>query len=166
MNKFVDATGREWAVEVNVATIKRVRSLAGVNLLEVVEGELIERLSGDPVLLCDVLCAVCRPQAQREDVSDEAFGEGLAGDAIAEATAALIEGLVAFFPEPRRRLLEKAAAKYRQVQTKALAMVETKLDSPGFETELMRRLETELARETSNDSSTASPESSASIPDR
>ncbi len=164
MQKFVDATGRVWVVEINVATIKRVRTLAGINLLEVVEGELIERLSSDPVLLCDVLYAVCQPQAAKEDVSDEAFGEGLAGDAITEATTALIEALVAFFPEPRRRLLTKAAAKYQSVQNRALAMVEAKLDSPQMETRILDQLASELVRQESSGSSTASPASPESIP--
>ena len=34
MKNFVDVAGRVWVVDVNVATIKRVRSRAGVNLLE------------------------------------------------------------------------------------------------------------------------------------
>ena len=36
---------------VNMGAIKRVRSLLGVDLMEVVDGKLIERLIGDPVLL-------------------------------------------------------------------------------------------------------------------
>jgi hypothetical protein len=34
------------------------------------------------------------------------------------------KGLVDFFPEPKGRLIGKAATKYQQVQTKALAMIE------------------------------------------
>ena len=150
MKNFVDAAGRVWVVDVNVATIKRVRALAGVNLLEVVEGDLIERLSGDPILLADVLYAVCQPQATRENVSDEQFGEGLAGDVISLATTAMLDSLVAFFPEPRRRLLEKAAAKYRQVQDKALAMIEAKLESPQLETRILRQLDRELTLQESS----------------
>ena len=150
MKNFVDVAGRVWVVDVNVATIKRVRSLAGVNLLEVVEGDLIERLSGDPILLADVLYAICQPQALRDNVADEQFGEALAGDAISLATTALLESLVAFFPEPRRRLLEKAAAKYRQVQDKAMAMIEAKLESPQLETRLLRQLERELTLQESS----------------
>jgi hypothetical protein len=52
--------------------------------------------------------------------------------------------LIEFFPESKRRLLEKATAKYRQVQTKALAMVEAKLDSPELEAEILKDLEAEL----------------------
>ena len=150
MKNFVDVAGRVWVVDVNVATIKRVRAVAGVNLLEVVEGDLIERLSGDPILLADVLYAVCQPQALRDNISDEQFGEALAGDVISLATAAMLDSLVAFFPEPRRRLLEKAAAKYRQVQDKAMAMIEAKLESPQLETRLLRQLERELTLQESN----------------
>lgn len=169
MQKFVDTAGRVWVVEINVATIKRVRRLTEVNLLEVVEGELIERLSRDPVLLCDVLYAVCQPQALRDGVSDEQFGSGLAGDCLGEATAALLSGLVAFFPEPRRRLLAKAAEKYQAVEARSLAMVETKIESPEFEATLMERVEQALAESTQPEStarSTGSPELSGSTPDR
>jgi hypothetical protein len=144
VRNFIDSSGRVWVVDVSVATIKRVRTLTGVNLLEVIQGELIEQLSSDPILLADCLYAVCQPQAVREGVSDEAFGQSLAGDVIDRATTALLEGLIEFFPEPKRRLLEKATAKYRQVQTQALALVEAKLDSPELEAKILKDLEAEL----------------------
>lgn len=144
MRNFIDSSGRVWVVDVSVATIKRVRTLTGINLLEVIQGELIEQLSSDPILLADCLYAVCQPQAVREGVSDEAFGQALAGDVIDRATTALLEGLIEFFPEPKRRLLEKATAKYRQVQTQALALVEARLDSPELEAKILKDLEAEL----------------------
>ena len=144
MRNFIDSSGRVWVVDISVATIKRVRTLTGINLLEVIQGELIEQLSSDPILLADCLYAVCQPQAVREGVSDEAFGQALAGDVIDRATTALLEGLIEFFPEPKRRLLEKATAKYRQVQTQALALVEAKLDSPELEAKILKDLEAEL----------------------
>jgi hypothetical protein len=144
VRNFIDSSGRVWVVDVSVATIKRVRTLTGINLLEVIQGELIEQLSSDPILLADCLYAVCQPQAVREGVSDETFGQALAGDVIDRATTALLEGLIEFFPEPKRRLLEKATAKYRQVQTQALALVEAKLDSPELEAKILKDLEAEL----------------------
>ncbi|MGV3483369.1 MAG: hypothetical protein ACO1RT_02995 [Planctomycetaceae bacterium] len=144
MQKFVDRSGRIWVVHVDVASIKRTRTLTGINLLDVVDGELIERFTSDPVLLADVLFAVCKPQADSQNVSDESFGEGLAGDVIADATVALIEGLVAFFPEPRRRLLQKAAAKYQTVRTKGIAMIEANLENPELEQKILSDLQTQL----------------------
>jgi hypothetical protein len=151
MQKFVDRSGRVWVVEIDVATIKRVRAMTDINLLSVVEGDLIEQLMNDPITLCDVLYAICQPQAISQNVSDESFGQGLAGDVISDATAALLAGLVAFFPEPRRRLLQQAASKYRDVQTKAMAMVERRLESPELENQLLRKLEQDLAQPISSD---------------
>src|SRR5262245_53265230 len=105
MKTFNDNAGRLWNVEVNVAAIKRVRGLAQVNLLEIIEGTLIEKLVRDPVLLCDVIYALCKPQADSltPPVTDEEFGRAMAGDAIEHATAALLEELVSFCPSPRDR---------------------------------------------------------------
>lgn len=164
MHQFTDRSGRRWLIQIDVSTIKRVRSLTGVNLLDIVSGELIERLTNDPILLADVLYAVVQPQALTQGISDEAFGQGLAGNSIAEATAALLEGLVDFFPEPKGRLIGKAATKYQQVQTKALAMIEARIDSPALEQQILSELESQLQSRTSNDSSTESPESLGSIP--
>ncbi|XZE55910.1 hypothetical protein SH139x_001959 [Planctomycetaceae bacterium SH139] len=151
MQKFVDHSGRIWVVQIDVATIKRVRSVTGVDLLSIVEGELIEQLSRDPVLLCDVLYAVCQPQALAADVSEETFGEGLAGDAIAEATVALLEALVAFFPEPRRRLLQQAASKYQAIEQQALKLLSQRLDDPQLEKKALAEFEQRLTTELSSD---------------
>ena len=98
MKSFTDNTGRTWTLVVNVATVKRVRALCGVDLNSVIEVEdgkpsakLLERLSSDPVLLVDVLYAVCKPECDQRNVSDEDFGAAMAGDAIEQATAALLD---------------------------------------------------------------------------
>ena len=98
MKSFTDSLGRAWTLVVNVATIKRVRALCGVDLNSVIEVEdgkpsakLLERLSSDPVLLVDVLYAVCKPECDRLGVSDEDFGSAMAGDSVDAATQALLE---------------------------------------------------------------------------
>ena len=103
MKTFTDNAGRTWTIAINVDAIKRVKGLLDVNLLEVVEGTLIERLIRDPILLCDVVYVVCKPEADEKRVSDEDFGRAMAGDAIEHATKALLEELVGFSPSPRDR---------------------------------------------------------------
>jgi hypothetical protein len=141
MKTFCDNAGRNWTVQINVDTIKRVRDLAKVNLLEVVEGKLLERLVSDPVLLCDLIYCVCQPEADAKNVSDEDFGRAMAGDAIDGATTALLEELVDFFPQGKRRVLGKALAKLRSLESAALTAVEARLESP----ELEKRMAAELA---------------------
>ncbi|MFG0327777.1 MAG: hypothetical protein ACF8SC_10985 [Phycisphaerales bacterium JB037] len=131
MRHFTDNQGREWTVEITVAAIKRVRGLAGVDLMEVLEGSngLIEKLVRDPVLLCDVIYAACKPQADERQVTDETFGASMAGDAIEHATAALLEELVDFCPSPRDRAnLGRVLKATREVMDKARDVVERRID--------------------------------------
>lgn len=166
MKTFNDNAGRSWNVEVNVATIKRVRGLTQVNLLEIIEGTLIEKLVRDPVLLCDVIYAICKPQADERNVSDEEFGRAMAGDAIEHATAALLEELVSFCPSPRdRKNLGRVLEATRKVMDKARDVVEAKLDSGALEKAAEQALAEldELSQQTQSDSSGSAPESSGSI---
>jgi hypothetical protein len=158
MRTFKDNAGRSWTVTVNVDCIKRVRSLLDVDLLEAAEGKLLERLTSDPVLLCDVLYCACKPQADAERVSDEEFGRSMAGDAIDHATTALLEELVDFFPGPKRLVLRKALEKLKQLETRAYSLVNARLDSP----ELEKKLEAALSE--LGNSSGSWPGSSASTP--
>jgi hypothetical protein len=158
MHTFTDATGRTWSVAINVDTVRRVKALAGVNLMDVVEGQLVARLQTDPVLLCDVLYAVCKPQADAQNVTDEDFGRSMAGDAIEAATEALLEDLTDFFPSGQRGLMRKALGKLKTYQAKALAVASQKLDSPDLE----KRLEDLLAPV--GGSSSSSPASSDATP--
>jgi hypothetical protein len=130
MPTFTDTTGRVWTIAITVDTVRRVRNTTNVDLLDVAGGTLIERLVSDPVLLCDVLFAVIRPEAEAKQISDGDFGRALAGDVIDAATTALLEGLVSFFPSPKRRVLTKVLEKLNAWQREALAAAELRLDSP------------------------------------
>ena len=134
MQTFTDTQGRAWTVAITVDTIRRVRALTGTDLMGVLGGDLIQRLAADPVLLADVLYSVVKPEAEARQINDADFGRALAGDAVASATTALLEGLVAFFPSPRARLLRQALAKLEAWQTAALTTAEqrlTTLAAPG-----------------------------------
>ena len=162
MKTFTDNADRSWNVEINVAAVKRVRDLANVDLLEIVEGKLIERLIRDPILLCDIVYAVCKPQADERGVTDEEFGRSMAGDVIEHATSALLEELVSFCPSPRdRKNLGRVLEATNRVMDKARDLVEQKLDDG----ELERIAEQALAQLPgfAGDSSGSAPASSASI---
>jgi len=158
MKTFKDNAGRTWTVSVDVAAIKRVRSMLDVDLMEAVDGKLFERLVSDPIMLCDVIYVLCKPDADAQSVSDEDFGRAMAGDALDHATTALLEELVGFFPQARRRLLAKALSKLKTLEARAMDVADKKLDSPELEAQL------EAALESIGDSSGISPAASASTP--
>ena len=147
MKSFTDNTGRTWTLVVNVATIKRVRALCGVDLNSIVEVEdgkpaakLLERLSGDPVLLVDVLYAVCRPECEQKGVSDEDFGAAMAGDAVEQATDALLDEVIDFFPAAKREAFRRILSASRRFGEAARQRMEAMLADGKFEEKLVSEL--------------------------
>ena len=129
MKTFKDNQDRKWTVTINVSAIKRVRAEMDLDLLEAIEGTLLERMVGDPILLCDILYVLVKPEADAKDISDEDFGRAMAGDAIDRACQAFIGELVDFFPKGRREVLQQAVAKIREIEAKVCGRAMTRLQS-------------------------------------
>ena len=159
---FKDNAGRTWTVSVDVAAVKRARSLAGVDMLDL-KGTMsgIERY---PVLVCDALWAIVKPQADHAGIDEESFLASLAGDCIEVAARSLLAELVDFSPNHRER------AALRVVLDRTWAATEKRLDLleaslPRVVEELERAI-TEPEPTNSGGSSSESPASPASIPAR
>lgn len=126
MRTFQDAAGRTWTIAVNVDAIKRVKSLLNEDMLDV-EG-FFPRLLIDPILLCDVLFAILKPQADAANVSDVDFARAMAGDAIAHARTALVAEYVDFFPNPNQReILHEAMKKHNELQATLTELIKKKI---------------------------------------
>jgi hypothetical protein len=162
MKCFKDNQNRNWTILVNVATVKRVRSLLDINLLDVVKldannkpnVDLLEQLASDPVLLCDVIYCICKPEADAQNISAEDFGMAMGGDAIEHATTALLEELVDFFPEAKRLVLRKLMSAGEKVKIQMERALKLELDNPQLDKELEKQVKEYIS------SSTSSPESS------
>lgn len=161
MKSFADSANRIWMLEINVGAIKRVRALCDVNIIDVItldennnpDAGLLEKLAGDPVLLVDVLYAVCQPQCEKASVTDEEFGQAMTGDIIDKATNALLEGIIDFFPAAKRLLFQKALTASRRFQEAANKKLEAFLEGD----ELNKKIDLKL--EELNGLSTNAPES-------
>ena len=140
MKTFKDNAGRTWTVDVNIATVKRVKSLLKIDLTDAVEGKLLDRFILDPILLCDVIYVICKPEADKEKITDEQFGLAMAGDAIEHATEALLEELIEFFPELQRPTLRVALGKFQTFQKKGAEFTMKYLNDPEFEKEMDKEL--------------------------
>ena len=150
MKTFADNAGRTWTVGLNVDAIRRVRAARQVNLLAAVEGELLEQLATDPVLLCDLLYVLCQAEAESRGVSDADFGRAMAGDALEHATTALLEELVDFFPSGKRRVLHQALAKLRAVEARALEVAQARLNDPELDRQIAAALSAPIAPSSSS----------------
>ncbi|QOJ04334.1 MAG: hypothetical protein HRU71_12925 [Planctomycetia bacterium] len=163
MKTFTDNQNRVWTLAVTVDAIKRVRALLGIDLMQVIEGKLIERLSLDPILLCDVVYAICKPEADGRSVNDEEFGRAMAGNAIEQASAALLEDLVDFFPSPIDRAnLRQVLTATNEAMNKARDAIHARLESLDVDQVVAQALASAgslsgNARESSASSPAASP---------
>ena len=167
MKTFKDENGRDWEIVVNVDAARRVRDILGVNIASTETGGVLESIAEDPILLCDLLYVLCKPQADAAGVSDEQFGQALAGDAIDRATTAFLEALVDFFPSRRRAVLRRLVDGLKAAENQVLAAAEKKLSEGCFERAVDRelaKLDEKLDSLTGGPESGRSPEASDSTP--
>ena len=149
MQSFKDSKGIIWTIEVNVGAIKRVRALCGIDLLNVItvgedgkpNTELLDRLSDDPVLLVDTLYAVCQPEIEKRGLTDEEFGMSFDGDALVAAAHALLDGVVDFFPEAKRRMFRKVLTVSRRFEDATNRYLAETLDSGKLDEALELQLQ-------------------------
>ena len=137
MKIFKDVKGESWEIIINVAAIKKVRDLLNADLLDV--QTTLPRLLADPIFLVDVLYCLCKPQADAKNISDEQFGEGMAGDCLGSAKNTLVEELKSFFPTPEERqavdrLIKKGNEMIGLLREKSLLKLElTDMDAKAEE---------------------------------
>ncbi len=140
MKTFKDNAGRTWNIDVNIAAVKRVKSLLGIDLIGVVEGKVLDQLVINPVIMCDVVYAICKPDADKQNIDDEKFGCAMAGDVLGHATEALLQELVDFFPELERPLLRASKEKFQKYRTKTVNHMTNYLNSREFDNQIEKEL--------------------------
>jgi len=130
MHSFTDTAGRTWTVSLNYGSIARIKALTGVDLFKLDEGDppLLTRLGTDVALLCDVIFAAIKPQADAQGVSDEQWAEAMGGDAILAAQTAFYEELVSFFQSLGRRDMARAAATQQRMIELAVQASERRIE--------------------------------------
>ncbi|MFI4912431.1 MAG: hypothetical protein ACIAQZ_12260 [Sedimentisphaeraceae bacterium JB056] len=150
MKTFTDNTGKSWSITINVAAVKRLKDLQDINLLDAAGRDLLERLSEDPILLCDCLYVLCKNEAEAESISDEDFGARLGGDSLDNATSAFLEELVDFFPKQKRVVLAKILTKVKMAETLAADLATKKLEAPELDGQIEKILKDSFDSATSS----------------
>lgn len=159
MAQFTDDQYRTWSLRIDIAAIRRVRALHGIDLAKVFASrDAFEALYSDIVLLVDVIYTICKPQADELGITDEQFGAALAGDALGRAIHAFEEAAIEFLPESRRRgVLRQMIEAGRAMQAQATLRIENALPDliqTGIREELTR-LDTQIEQLTRNSNATA-----------
>ena len=125
---FKDTADRSWDLSLTFTTAKRVKSLTGVDLLNITP-ELFSGFATDPAKYVDVIYAIVKPQADAAGVGDEEFGSALDGDCIYNAIQAYREAVVNFTPSPaQRRVLQYGLEQLMALEDQAEATMKKLVD--------------------------------------
>lgn len=175
MPTFCDKEGTTWSIDFTIGAARRIKSELKIDLLKPMSegqpGHL--QLLGDLELLINSLWIVCRKQAEGQSITDQEFGERLGGDALGDATEALLEALLDFFRKSRR--MHEAAIIHRTVEQMHRLMDRVATEINGEHVgrlcdakldESIRSFNETLDREIGGAKSTNSPASSGSTPTR
>jgi len=139
MKTFADSAGRNWTIEINVATLQRVKGVTGIDLTKLIDaqGETFTKVVEDVFVMFDVLTALVQPQLDAQGMTTEQFGESLDETSLEGAVHALIEAVIDFFQEGKRMLLRRAFAKVKTAaqrrQSTTIDKAMQAVESPEFD---------------------------------
>lgn len=154
-----EAGGHRWVLELNAWTLKRVRTLAGVEINKWTGKDTIDRmieLFGDPILFVDVLYVLCEEQCKERGITDERFGRSMRADSIEQAAEAFWGAFADFCRSQGREAMLLILEKMKQFSDRATTLALTEVRKLDVET-MVQSLTSRL-------SATSSPASSESIP--
>lgn len=98
MPSFKDTEGRVWTLRITVAAIRRIKDIAGIDLGTSIfaEESPLASLSDDCLKMARAVYAAVLPEAEKRNVSEDAFLDALSGDCIEQMSNAFLEGLADF----------------------------------------------------------------------
>ena len=165
MKQFKDAKGREWQIEVNAASVELVSDLVGVSLTGLLACGDVERYCDfldHPKQFSETLWLLVQKQAESKSVARDDFKAAINGDAREDATAALQEEIICFFPRSKREGIRTTLRTLQEMGQALHAKGVQKIQAIDVDKEsqkILRQLEEKFGEK-----SCAAPATSASTP--
>lgn len=122
MRFWKDRTGKQWAVDLTVATVRRVQKETGFHLAKIIEIEEVAKLKDDELLFCDILWSIHREDAEKAGMARHEFEANLSGPSIMEACDAVLFGATDFLSDSRKGEI------FRQLLTNFNNLQQMKID--------------------------------------
>jgi hypothetical protein len=140
MKTFTDSASRVWTISITIDSVKRVRDLLSINLLEPEKGDppLLTQIATDEILLCDIIYCLIKPQADSLGITDSQFGQSLGGDVILASQNAFYDELIDFFQKRGRADRAKAALTQQKMINLAIEAVTKNLNQIDLDRELAK----------------------------
>lgn len=160
MKAFTDTEGRIWNIRGSLGAFERVKTLTGVDMLDLPTTQNCLKEINDVFTLGRVLYAMCQDQVQSRGLTPEQFADAFNADTLHEASNALLDEVVFFCRKDLRPALQMALDKARQADAKVVEVMQTRVQH--MERQMDAAIENLL---TSTSSATSLQESLGSTPE-
>ena len=149
MHSFRDTKNREWKIDINCDVIESVLAETQTNLLDLLDkdSQLLTELTTFPPLVCKLVAATIREQLVEAKIDDKEFRRAMNGDALSEASDALLDELVLFCPKHSRNLRAAVLEKHREVQAAATDLAMAKIDDPTIKERMIAAMDRRIERD-------------------
>lgn len=172
MASFTDNKQRQWDIAIDAPSILRIREDCDPRFLlnDDEDDNTYTRMQTDPVLLCRVIFLLCAKQRTERSVTEEDFYLNVIGDAIDDATEAMLEAIKSFIPRRMREWVVASAAKATKLKQMGIEKALAKINDPALEEKMLESLDqamdaevermlTQLLSATNSPAGSASPQS-------
>ena len=160
MKAFTDTEGRLWSIRGSLGAFERVKTLTGVDMLDLPTTQNCLKEINNVFTLGRVLYAMCQDQVESRGLTPEQFADGFNADTLHEASNALLDEVVFFCRKDLRPALQMALDKARQADAMVVETMQLRVHHMEKEMDLV--IENLL---TSTSSATSLPASSESTPE-
>ena len=137
---FNDKTGKQWTIDLNLGTAKRVKAECGVDLINIinfdkngVDTTILQQLSDDAYLLVSVLFSLCKKQVAEFGLDEDSFAEVFDAEAIENAVDALIKEIINFSQPVKKKMLTLIYEKTRNFKARAEQHLDSLISSKEFQ---------------------------------
>ena len=167
MATFLDNKKRLWSIEFTLGSIARVKAETGLDLLTLhnPHSPALAVIRDDVFKLLQVLLVQLRPQLRDKGVGDEEFADSLHEEHSWDAVAALLTGMVDYYPPEKRAalkpLVETVLSAAANVRNRNLRAIQQTMANSDLK-ELQQEIEAGIERSISGNSTGNSPASSDS----
>lgn len=156
---FVDAKGRKWTFDFNVAQIETIKRDTGFDVMTLIPDEEdkaggamkgLHALMVKILLLRDIAWATFKPECEKQNIIADDFSEGLTGPVIDSLFGAFIAGVVYFFPPHARSALLRALMAMQRMTEATGKAAEKELANLDYDTaakEYLGHLKKSLGRQ-------------------
>lgn len=144
MAKFTDRHSREWQIDLDAPTLRKIKSEHGIDLVEL-KSDPIAQLASNPLLLADVAWSLCRAQAGEQTIDD--FQCGLGGEENTRLLDAIAEAVVNFFPVGRQSFAASQLAQNADLQRKAEESAIRQMNDPKTTAKILQAMQTASEKE-------------------